>query len=248
MLIPYSTEIWSNIGILPKAGLNLTNGFFPSILNHFDSPQFISLFIGLLTICSVLFTLGIQRAIVSILLWYGWVCLFDRNNLISNPGIPFIGWILLCCAAIPQGEAYCLFKPKKTIWEFPKTLFIGAWIIMSVSYTISGIDKFLSPSWYDGSAIIHLLNNPLARDWGLRNYLLSLPKDILNFMTWSILALEVSFLPLSLWDKSRKWVWLLMVLMHLGILLIVDFADLTIGMLMIHLFTLDTRWLIKNVE
>lgn len=30
--------------------------------------------------------------------------------------------------------------------------------------------------------------------------------------------------------------------MHLGILLVVNFADLTIGMLMIHLFTFDPRW------
>ena len=30
--------------------------------------------------------------------------------------------------------------------------------------------------------------------------------------------------------------------MHIGIVLIVDFADLTFGMLMIHWFTLDPDW------
>lgn len=34
-----------------------------------------------------------------------------------------------------------------------------------------------------------------------------------------------------------------MVAMHLGILFVVDFADLTFGMLMIHLFTFDPDWL-----
>jgi len=36
--------------------------------------------------------------------------------------------------------------------------------------------------------------------------------------------------------------------MHLGILLIIDFADLTIGMLMIHAFTFDSRWLNKKLK
>jgi predicted DCC family thiol-disulfide oxidoreductase YuxK len=31
--------------------------------------------------------------------------------------------------------------------------------------------------------------------------------------------------------------------MHLGILLVVDFADLSLGMVMIHLFTFDPAWL-----
>ena len=31
--------------------------------------------------------------------------------------------------------------------------------------------------------------------------------------------------------------------MHVGIVLMVDFADLTLGMVMIHLFTFDPDWL-----
>jgi hypothetical protein len=241
-LLPYSTEIWSDKGLLPEASLNLTYGFFPSIFNISSAPNVVQAVLILLLGCSVLFTLGIQRRIVSLLLWYGWVCLFDRNNLINNPGIPFIGWILLCCAAIQKGEKWTLFTAEKADWVFPPLLFWGAWVIMAVGYTLSGVDKFYAPSWYDGSAIIHLLNNPLARDWALRNALLSLPTAVLHGMTWLILCIEIAFLPLALWQKTRKWIWLLMILMHLSILFIIDFADLTIGMLMIHAFTFDARW------
>jgi predicted DCC family thiol-disulfide oxidoreductase YuxK len=113
---------------------------------------------------------------------------------------------------------------------------------MSLAYTISGIDKLMSASWFDGSAIHHLLTNPLARNTPLRLLFLELPKPIIQLMTWSILAIEVLFLPLALTPKTRKWIWFAMVLMHLGILVIVDFADLTFGMLMIHLFTFDENW------
>lgn len=243
-LLPYAEEMWSNVGLMPYANLNLTHGFFPNILNLFDSSGFVQLLIGLLLTSSFMLLFGVQRQLASLFLWYGWVCLFDRNNLISNPGIPFVGWILLCCSIIPNGEPLSIVAQKrKDNWNFPKILFIGAWIIMSVSYTISGFDKFNSPSWRDGSAIIHLLNNPLARDWWFRTFFLSFPEIILHFMTWAILFIEMAFLPLAIFNKTRKWIWLLMIGMHIGILFIVDFADLTFGMLMIHWFTFDGSWL-----
>ena len=170
MLIPYASEIWSSDGILPEASFNLTNGVFPNILNYFDSPLQVTLFVCILTICSIFITIGYKRALFAFILWYGWVCLFDRNNLISNPGIPFVGWLLLCCSLIPSGEGLSVSKVKKD-WKLPKILFIGAWVIMAVSYTLSGIDKFNSPSWFDGTAILHLLNNPRARDWFIRDFL-----------------------------------------------------------------------------
>lgn len=242
-LLPYATEMWSSAGILPRADLNLTHGVFPNLLNIMDSPLAVQLFVGTLLLLALLFLLGIQRRLVALLLWYGWVCLFDRNNLISNPGIPFVSWILLCCAVIPAGEPLALFSRRNDSWEFPKLLFIGAWAIMAVSYTISGIDKLQAPSWANGSAVYHLLENPLARDWDLRLFFLSLPAGVLKTMTWAILTLEVIFLPLAIFRQTRFAAWLLMIGMHLGILLLVDFADLTVGMLMIHWFTFDARWL-----
>lgn len=244
MLLPWAGEIWSNEGLLADASLNFTHGVFPNILNVADSPAFVLAFVAVLTLLSALFTFGIYRPVLAVLLWYGWVCLFDRNNLISNPGIPFIGWLLLVSAVVPVGEPLSLTgKAKEGEWKLPVILFAGAWIIMCLSYSISGIDKLGSPSWRDGSAIIHLLENPLARNWWLREALLDLPAGILKMITWSILSLEIVFLPLALISRTRGLAWLSMILMHLGILMIVDFADLTLGMLMIHLFTFDGRWL-----
>jgi len=243
MLIPYAGEVWSASGMLPDPSANLTHGFFPNILNYLDSSIGVALYVALLALLSIFFTLGFQRPIVSILLWYGWASLFDRNNLISNPGIPYIGWLLLCCAVIPKGEALAITKgdtDKK--WEMPIILFVGAWVLMAVGYTISGFDKFASPSWRDGSAIFHLLENPLARDSWIRDLFVQTPMSIIKLKTWAVLFIEMAFLPLALIKFTRKWIWLAMIAMHLGILLVVDFADLTIGMLMMHWFTFDPSW------
>lgn len=242
-LIPYASEIWSSKGILPSASLNLTYGFFPNILNGLDSPIFVTVFVSTLALLSLLFCVGFQRNFLAIILWYGWACLFNRNNLISNPGIPFIGWLLLVSALIPSGEPLSFGKDKNENWGMPKTLIIGAWLIMSISYSISGFDKLISTSWADGMAIHHLLSNPLSRNTPIRELLLNLPLPLIQLMTWSILAIEILFLPLALFRTPRKWIWLAMLLMHLGILILVDFADLTFGVLMIQFFTFDSEWL-----
>jgi predicted DCC family thiol-disulfide oxidoreductase YuxK len=167
-----------------------------------------------------------------------------RNPFIANPGIPFIGLLLLCCAIIPIGEALSVSKSKASEpWQMPFGIFQGVWCIMALGYTISGLHKCMSPSWADGTAIIHLLNNPLARDNMLRTQLLSMPEVLLRWNTWGVLALEVLFAPLCLFRFTRKWTWLAMIGMHLGIVSLVNFADLTIGVLMVHLFTFDERWL-----
>ncbi|WP_306642875.1 DCC1-like thiol-disulfide oxidoreductase family protein [Sanyastnella coralliicola] len=240
-LISHSAEVWSDRGIFADPSLNFTHGVVPNILFLIDSPVGIAAFLVVMAALAILYMLGVQRNLISLILWYGWICLFDRNNLIANPGLPFIGWLLLASAVIPKGEPFSLAR-KREGWKIPSRIWIGAWVIMAVSYTISGIDKWMSPSWRDGTAILHLLENPLARATSLREAMVSLPMSVIHGMTWGILGLEILFGPLSLFAKTRKWAWIGMIAMHLGILCIVDFADLTIGMLMIHVFTFDGRW------
>jgi predicted DCC family thiol-disulfide oxidoreductase YuxK len=65
----------------------------------------------------------------------------------------------------------------------------------------------------------------------------------LSILTWLALIGELAALPLSFTRRGRALAWLWMLTMHLGILFVVDFADLTFGILMIHLFTFDPDWL-----
>jgi predicted DCC family thiol-disulfide oxidoreductase YuxK len=142
--------------------------------------------------------------------------------------------LLLLCTVIP---------PLTKNWKIPHVACLTAWILLAVGYTFSGVIKLGSPSWIDGSALQHLLENPLARPGFIRDIMLSLPDGILSTMTWGVLLLEVSFLPMVFFKKTRFWVWSLMLLMHLGIMTTVDFADLSLGMVMVHLFTFQRSWL-----
>jgi len=241
-LIPYAPEMFSNQGLIPNGFWNPTSKIFPNILNYFDAPTFTRGFLVFLSILSALLIIGWRRPWVSVLLWYGWACLFNRNIFTGNPGLAFLGWILLALVVIPTGEPWAKGSEKNPGWTFPREIYYGAWILLSLGYTLSGIHKLGSPSWIDGTALSHVLSNPLARNNFLCEWLISMP-ELLKLLTWGTLALEILFAPLALFSKLRPWVWLAMVIMHFGIMCVIDFADLTVGVLMFHMFTFDARWL-----
>src|SRR4029077_11744770 len=121
--------------------------------------------------------------------WFGWACLFNRNNLINNPSIPYIGLLLLLSIIVPRGEAFDPNRASKS-WQFPALVYWTAWILMAAGYSFSGWAKLHSPSWIDGSALFHVLNNPLARCGFARDLLLALPSWSLRPLTWATLSAE----------------------------------------------------------
>lgn len=241
-LVPYGTELFSNRGVISRPQLNFTFGVFPNFLDHYDSPRMIAGLLIALTSLSVAFAFGIFRRSAAILLWYGWACLFNRNNLICNPSIPYIGLVLLLTTLVPLGEGLAP-RGKDRPWKFPPMVFWAAWILLATGYSFSGLMKLRSPSWQDGSALYYVLNNPLARSNWVRHFLLELPSGYLQLLTWSSLTVELLCLPLTFTPVTRKLAWIALVGMNVGILCVINFADLTAGMLMIHLFTFDRRWL-----
>jgi predicted DCC family thiol-disulfide oxidoreductase YuxK len=247
-LVPWATEMFSSKGVLPDAKVMPSYGYFPNVLFWVDTPAFATTFLAFLSMVALAFAAGVRRRWAALVLWYGWACLLGRQPFIANPGVPYIGLLLLLCAALPSGEPWSVTfgkAPERSPrdWEMPRFVYVGVWVLMAVGYTVSGLHKLESPSWRDGTAIGWLAANPLARDTFLRQILAAMPEWVIALETWGALALELFFAPLALFAATRKLVWLLMVMMHLGILCIVDFADLTIGVLMVHLFTFDERWL-----
>ncbi len=241
-LAPWAGELFGSKGLMPDPSLNPAHGVFPNPLNLPLSDGMLSGILIVLSVLSLFFAAGYWRVPIALVLWFGWTALFHRNNLIANPSIPYIGLLLMLSVLIPTGEPWSRGQRNEQ-WEMPKWVFRSAWILMAVGYTFSGLTKLPSVSWIDGSAMSHLIENPLARPGFIRDLMLSLPDGFLMFMTWSVLAIEVLFVPLALWSRSRPWLWLSMVLMHIGIVAVVDFADLSIGMLMLHAFTFDPTWI-----
>lgn len=245
-LIPYGSELFSSEGIISDPTLNPTYGIFPNHLYFWDTPMAVTITLGIAALASITFALGWWRRTSAVILWFVITALFHRNNLTANPSLPYLGLILILTTLIPAGENFSLGK-KNENWFMPKWIIPVAGFLLALGYTFSGWTKLSSPSWIDGSAISHVLGNPLARPGFFRDFLLTMPDGILNFLTWGALSAELLYLPLFLRKKSRPWIWLALLGMHLGLILLIDFADLSIGMVMIHLFTFDPKWLKARV-
>jgi hypothetical protein len=251
-LVPYGRELFSREGVFPEARVNLTYGLFPDPLYVWDSPAAVTGVLAALCTVAVFFALGVWRRAAAVVLWFGWAALFHRNNLISNPSIPYVGLLLLLTLLVPPGEGWSLSRRRDMAvsppripapgWRFPASVYWTAWTVLAAGYTYSGLVKLGSPSWLDGTALAHVLRNPLARPNALREALLAVPAPALALLTWGSLAAEIAALPLSLWRVGRAVAWGSLVALQLGILSVVSFADLTAGMLLAHLFVLDPEW------
>jgi hypothetical protein len=221
--------------MLPDAGLSPFTRLFPNILAIADTPHAITALLVIAVIASALFCIGVADRLCAVLLWYMLACLFGRNPLISNPSLPFVGWMLLAHAGM-------LATKDGREWRFDPRIYAAAWIVMALAYSYSGYTKLMSPSWVDGSALQYVLHNPLARSYWLTHFLVSLGPRVLQLLTWGGLALELSFAPLACIPRFRPWIWGAMVSMHIGLLLTVSFAELSIAMLLLHTFTADPAW------
>lgn len=245
-LVPYAEELFgTQMPYDPK--ISPVYGIFPNILNYVNATYFIVFAVFI----SILFTIEYHPRICSFILWYCWAALFNRNVLILNPGLPYVGWILIAMTLVERDPNRVLFDTDYRFLKYiqqdrlPKRVFWAAWILMATGYTYSGLHKLMvSPSWVDGTALQHVLESCLARDNILRDMMVQFPL-VLKFSTWFSLFLEISFLPLGVFYRTRFIFWVVYLGFHLGILFLINFSDLTIGVLMIHIMTFDWTWTIK---
>ena len=247
MLLPYGAEVFGAGGTVSAATLSPYIGVLPNPLAWFDSGHAVKLLLIVGILAGVLLTAGYfdrAAAIVAALL-LGW--LFQRNPLIANPSLPLLGWLLVLHVFVPSRRASSLAAGRGGRAEppqrLPRHLYIAAWIVLSLAYSHSGYTKLLSPSWVEGETIRLVLDNPLARDHALREWVLATPPIVLKVLTWGVLWAEVLFAPLALVRRLRPILWTVMLFAQLGFLCFLNFADLTFPMLLVHWFTFDPRWL-----
>lgn len=246
-LVPWSRELFSSQGLLPTASDSPLIHLFPNILAVWDTPSFAQALVFLAAVLSVFFAIGLYDRAASVGLWYLGACFLGRDPLIANPALPYIGWLLLAHAFLPSAP-YGSWAARGRVdprggWTMPGSIFLCAWIVMALGYTYSGFMKLSSPSWVDGTALTRVLGNPLARPGFLRIWMLSWPPILMQLATWSVLALELLFAPLALFRGLRPWIWCAMVALHLGLIALVSFPDLTAGMIILHLFAFNPLWI-----
>lgn len=246
-LLPWSAELFSHVGVLPEGHLSPIFALFPNLFAISDAPWFVYATLGLSAIAALSFAAGWWDRLAALWMWIVLASLFGRNPLIANPSLPYVGFMLLAhlfVQSAPFGAVSAFGRTDPDAgWSPSRPVFLAAWVVLALSYSYSGYTKLLSPSWVAGDNITFVLQNPLARPWYLRDFFLWLPPIFLTLLTWVVLYVELLFAPLALIPRARPWLWSAMLFIQFGFLFLLNFADLTIGMLLFHLFTFDPAWI-----
>jgi hypothetical protein len=236
-LIPHARNLYGPLGMLPPE----LAAPFPSVLGHLGSDTALTVFLTSLVLLAGIHAVGIERRVTAVLLWYGWTCLLSRSPHLSLPHDGYVGWLLLAISLAPGHEPLRVGRSFRT-FGLPSKLFWGAWLVVAAAYSVSGIFKLASPSWRSGEALRFVLESPFARLGWPRDALLAAPPWVLQAATWGALWLEVLYVPLCLTRWTRCAAWVAMVGMHLGTLFLLDIASVSVAMLIVHLFIMDTTW------
>jgi hypothetical protein len=233
--IPSAAAIWSSEGMVPHATHNLSFGVFPGLLNYFDKPIEVKFFLAALALLSAFFMLGVGRRWAALLLWYGLACLLNRNNMIINPSIPYLGWLLLASSLVPAGEPWALARQRHG-WEMPRLIWMGAWILLAAGFFVSGIDKWQSASWHNGTALEKIMACPLGSLWSTE-WSHAVSPAVWRLLTWLVVLMEMACLPLAIFAATRKYAWMLAFGIQLGIMAVLNIFPIVFGMFSLLIFT-----------
>lgn len=243
-LLPYASEMFGteNFLVSGERGGFAWRRVFPSLLESSAMGAHPAAFLVAMLGLAIAFAAGRIRRFAALGLWYGLACLLNRNPGFMNPSHAFLGWLCLASAIVPSGESWRQGSNKGE-WVMPGILFWGAWWVMAAGYSASGVAKLKSPGWLDGSALSMTLDMAYVRSSPLLDLLLALPGVFLRLCTWLVLGVELLFAPLALFPATRRIAWYVAVGLHCGLLLLFDFPEISAGMLILHVFTYDERWL-----
>lgn len=111
---------------------------------------------------------------------------------------------------------------------------------VQLSFSLSGWLRL------NGSAVARVLHCPLAQAGVFRDLLLAAPPAVQSLITYGSLALECFFVPMSIYRMTRPFAWGSMLVMHICLIVLIDFQDLSVSMILLLVITFDPRWFLAS--
>ncbi len=253
------TQYYSEIGMLPRAMLPLAlrSDFFVSLMPWISHPEAVlALYVALLLSCLLTMIGAWPRltTLASVVLLFSF---HERNPFVLTGGdtvLRAIGFILLIAPGI---EAVSLVRlraqwrhwkskhtllPPVTMPAWPRILLLWQLIVI---YAMSGWDKLHGELWRSGSAVAVALHHPhFSRlPWSIANWFVPASPVI----SWAVIAFELAWLlvlipqPIAArlpWRTAGTLKRLLLlggVVMHLGILLLMQVGSFPTAMFTLYL-------------
>ena len=238
---PYRIELYGDLGVFKDHTLFPWLSYFPVWLLTFDQSSTLSLLFSAAAMSSSLLVARVAVRFQAFLLWAISCWLFNRNPFSDSPEYGFINWLLIGLMIVPHvGSRIDRCRRLRSIQ-------IAGWVTLSLSYFYAAITKLTlgDSSWLNGDAVYLILTQDNSRRLWFGSFFESIPKLIFSPITFLILSLQLLG-PILIGFRSTRLIWWIsMTTMHIGALAVSNLNQLSLGMLLFHLFLFEERWLQK---
>jgi hypothetical protein len=206
------------------------------------------LFVALVCSFSAM-TVGFRSDLAVFSSFVGQVALTHWNNLPLSSAHQVVTVLLFCLIWAPTGQVWSLDARWRHTIPQPAPAW-PLWLMrvqIAIVYLSSGLHKFAYPMWRDGSAV-HWAQNLNAFHRFPWPWPASLA-PVEAFLTWSTLFFELTFWAFVLFRKTRPWILLAGIGLHLGLFLALElgpFSPLMIASYLCYLAPETTAKLFRS--
>ena len=259
LLLTVDFDHWlTSLGLLRgEEALQVAGPLRPSILHWLRDPTSARVLWGLTMAFAVGLTLGWRTKLMSILFYIGMLSIHHRNVLTSSGADSLVMCMAFYLMLSPCGAAYSLDARREARKRgyAPAEPLIVPWaqrliqIQVACVYMVTGILKANGASWLDGTAMHYVLTNAQVGRFDLSG--LAAYPILVNILSYGGLSIELS-LAFLLWVKpARPWVISAGLLLHFGILFVVNipiFGELTTAGYLVFLTPPEWDWLRRRFD
>ena len=234
-----------------KTFIHLNNDLLLSFLNIDISTlrEFSGLLLSLTLLFSLFFGMGIGRNWSCLILFILVEIIQRINGVILNGGDNYLKFILLYMCFVDSYGYFTLFKSKTRVNKKHGTLtYLGLLSIkihLCVIYFVSAIYKINAKVWFTGVANYYIFN--LERFMGTSlNFILSKNSYFVTLSTYLTLFWELSFSYLIWLRKTKIFILVMGVFIHLGIYVFMMIHDFEILFIAVYILFFTDSELLKT--
>lgn len=210
-------------------------------------PPEMLLWLGIVT--SLAFMVGFQRKFAAALAFVAIGVLIRGNLFYFGVNHDYAGWLLLFTLAVPKGEPWSV-GTKVPNWKMPAYLFTGAWIVLALTITASGVNKIpfdlnqigFGSEWFLGDTTRHIFAvSSFYNSQAFANLLNGYP-DVGKLLTYLALMIETFFGVMCFWRPTRILGYVGMSAILFAIVTDTIMAEVAIPVVCFMVLVFDLRW------
>lgn len=211
-------------------------GFLPNILRFCQEYWQVVLVLTALAAGCLSLAVGLGGRWLALFVGYGLLCAFHGGYLkpYHEPGMLYIGWLLLVMMLAPPR---LVFRDRRYRQRLCR-LYQVSLFLLAVGYGVGGLLLFWPEiityaAGFLGAFPYYSLQQAAAA---------VLPPHLAVAVLMVLLALQAIYPLLGLHHLGRKWLWLALLLMQLGVWWLSGLRYDNLGLLLLHFATFDCRW------